>query len=197
MSELNMNGYTKNFTAIAACLVVAASILKAQPDLGTAGKGNNPANRDAAQRAAQKAAKDKQKANANGERLLDKLAEREADRQEQRLERIPKYLNAYGITDDKTRDAIMTHLKNTSSERQEVTKAQFRLRRLLIVTNTIDAQIKEASDALRKAEKDYEAAFQKSLADLDKKISYSKNLRLEAALLALGALDPKGVIGGS
>ncbi len=190
-----MIGNTRKFATILVALMVSGTISKAQPDLGATGKSNNPPNRDAAQRAAQKAAKEKQR--ANGDKLLNKLTEREADRQGHRLERLPKYLNAYGITDAKTQDAIMAHLKNTSTERQEVTKAQYKLRRLLIVASTMESQIKEASEALRKAEKDYETVFQKSLTDLDKKVAYTKNVRLEAALLALGALDPKGIIGAS
>ena len=190
---------TVKFATLVVSVMIAGTALNAQPDLGAAGKGANPPNRDAAQREAQRAAKkaNKDKQTANGDKLLDKLAEREAARQEQRLERVPKYLNAYSITDEKTQNAIMEHLKNTSSQRQEVAKAQYKLRRLLIVVNTIEPQIKEGSAALRKAEKDYEDAFQKSLGELDKKISYTKNARLEAALLALGALDPKGIIGAS
>lgn len=190
-----MNRNTKNFAALVAFMMVTGRFLSAQPDLNAAGKGQNPPNRDAAQRAAQKAAKEKQR--ANGDRLLDKLAEREVQRLEQRLERVPKYLNAYGVTDEKTQQAIVAHLKNTSQERQQVTKAQYKLRRLLIIQNTIEPQIKEACEALRKVEKEYDAAFQKSLGELDKKIGYGKNIRLEAALQALGALDPKAVIGAS
>ena len=190
-----MKSNPKKLAITAVCLIISGGILNAQPDLNAVGKADNPANRDAAQRAAKKAAKEKQK--DGGQKTLDKLAEREAERQEQRLERVPRFLNAYSVTDEKTQEAIMAHLKSTSEERQEVTKAQYKLRRLLIVKNTIEAQITEASEALRQAKKDYEAAFEKSLTKLNQEIAYTKNPRLEAALLSLGALDPKGIIGSS
>jgi hypothetical protein len=175
-------------------LVIAGGLLKAQPDLGVAGKGENPANRDAAQRAAQReAARAARK--APNQRALDKLAERETARQELKLERLPRYLNAYGIRDEKIQQAVQAHLKASLKERENITRSQYQLRRLLVMPNSIEAQIKAASSALIQAEKSYEAAFEKSRAELDQKIAYTKNARLEAALLAVGALDPKGMGG--
>jgi hypothetical protein len=198
-----MRNDVKKLAALAAALTISGSllvggILQAQPDLGVGGKGENPANRDAAQRAAQRAAQ-KEAARAGrkvpNQRALDKLAERDAARQEQKLERLPKLLNAYGIRDDKTQEAIVLHLKSSLKERQNVVKAQYNLRRLLVMPNTIEPQIKAASVALQQAEKDYAAAFEKSRAELEQKIAYSQNARLEAALLAIGALDSKSVAG--
>jgi hypothetical protein len=186
-----MKSKTIKLVGIVVGLIFVGRILQAQPDLGVVGKADNPANRNRAQPAA------KENKKVDAQKLLDKLAEREAEREEQRLERMPKYLSTYGVADAKTQSAILAHLKRTSVERQEVAKAQYMLRRLLVLKNTIEAQIKEASDALRKAEKDYEVAFEKSLVKLDQEIAYKKNARLEAALLALGALDAKGIIGPS
>jgi hypothetical protein len=175
-------------------LVIAGGMLKAQPDLGVAGKGENPANRDAAQRAAQReAARAARK--APNQRALDKLAERETARQELKLERLPRYLNAYGIRDEKIQQAVQAHLKASLKERENITRVQYQLRRLLVMPNTIEAQIKAASADLIQAEKSYEAAFEKSRTELDQKIAYTKNARLEAALLAVGALDSKGMAG--
>ena len=180
----------KKLVGITVSLFVLGGILRAQPDLGV-GKGENPANRDAAQRAAQReAARAARK--APNQRALDKLTEREATRQKQRLERVPRFLNTYGIRDEKTQQAVQEHLQATLKERESLIKAQYQLRRLLVMPNTIEAQIKEASRSLLQADKDYTAAFEKSRAELDQKIGYSKNTRLEAALLAIGALDPKG-----
>lgn len=178
----------KKLIGVAFLLVMAGGILRAQPDLNVAGKGENPANRDAAQRAAAKAAR-----KAPNQRALDKLAERERVRQEQKLVRIVRYLNAYGIRDEKIQQSVQAHLKTALKEHESVTKAQYNLRRLLIMPNTIEAQIKEASSALVQAEKAYAVAFEKSRAELDQKIAYSKNTRLEAALLAIGVLDPIGM----
>ncbi|HEY0073911.1 MAG TPA: hypothetical protein VGB77_07415 [Abditibacteriaceae bacterium] len=175
-------------------LVIVGGILKAQPDLGVVGKGENPANRDAAQRAAQKeAARAARK--APNQRAIDKLAERETARQELKLERLPRYLNAYGIRDEKIQQAVQAHLKASLKERENITRSQYQLRRLLVMPNSIEAQIKAASGALIQAEKSYATAFEKSRIELDQKIAYTKNARLEAALLAVGALDPKGMAG--
>lgn len=182
----------KKLIGVVLLLVMVGGILRAQPDLGVTGKGENPANRDAAQRAAQReAAKAARK--APNQRALNKLTERERARQEQKLERIVRYLNAYGIRDEKTQQAVQAHLKAALKEHENVTKAQYNLRRLLIMPNTIEAQIKEASAALVQAEKAYTVAFEESRLELDQKIGYSKNTRLEAALLAIGVLDPIGM----
>lgn len=189
-----MKNDVKKLAGVVLSLVIAGGLLKAQPDLGVAGKGENPANRDAAQRAAQReAARAARK--APNQRALDKLAERETARQELKLERLPRYLNAYGIRDEKIHQAVQAHLKTSLKERENITRAQYQLRRLLVMPNSIEAQIKAASAALIQAEKSYEAAFEKSRTELDQKIAYTKNARLEAALLAVGALDPKGMGG--
>lgn len=199
MSEFFMKSNLKTTVAIVACAFcfTISAALQAQPDLKAAGKSQNPPNRDAAQRAAQKAAQKaaKEEKRGNGQKTFDKLAAREAERQEQRLERIPRYLTAYGITDEKVQQAILAHVKNTQNAHQNVSQAQLKVRHLLLVKSTLEPQIKQGIADLRKAQNDYEATFQKSLSDLNEKIAYNKNPRLEAALLSLGALEPKGISG--
>lgn len=151
----------------------------AQPDLNNAPKAQNPANRNAGQ--------------ARGERKLlkapDAVANREAKRRELRLERIPKMLTALGVTDAKTQEAVTAHLAESGKARASLLAAQYALRRALIIKDTPDAKVKAAVATQRQAYQDYQAAFKKSLATLDEKIGYTKNARLEGALLAVGVLE--------
>ena len=121
------------------------------------------------------------------------LLQRDAKRREQRLERMPRVLAALGVTDTKTQEAITDHLNAAATAYNPVLEAQMKLRRALAIRATPEALIKTAMDDVRNAKKTYAATFQKSLDALDKKISYTKNSRLEGALLTLGVLDPDGI----
>ena len=173
---------TMPFIACFAALTLCRAA-QAQPDLTIHGKGDNPPNRAAAAAALMKKARLKQDA---------AQVERGEKRAEQRIEKLPKYLALFGVTDAKTQDAIAEHMRVTSKARDPLMTAQLQLRRLLALRTTSDAEMKKALDDHRAARKDYEAAFHKSLDDLDKKIGYTKSPRLEATLAAMGALDPEG-----
>jgi len=166
-------------------LLLLCGVALAQPDLTNAPKGENPPNRNAAAKAAARAGK---KALPGAD-----LKERNAKRIELRLQRVPKMLTTLGVTEAATQDAVAAHFQAVLKAREPLQEAQLKLRRVLVSKIASDAQIKAALDAQRAARKDYETAFQKALDDLDKKVSYTKNTRLEAALLAIGALDPDGV----
>ena len=172
----------KSLSVCAATMLLAGAAL-AQPDLKTTPKAANPPNRNVAN-AANKAERKALKAD---------LQQRTAKRIELRLERLPKTLMALGITDEKTQEIIAGHFRTALAARKPLMEAQLQLRRALIVKTTSDTQFKGVLEAQKAARKAYEAAFQKALDDLDGKISYRKMPRLEAALLAAGALDPDGV----
>ncbi len=172
----------KSLSFYAATLLMAGAAV-AQPDLKTAPKAVNPPNRNTvnlANRAEKKA-------------LKADLQQRTAKRIELRLERLPKILAALGITDEKTQNSVAEHFRTVLTARKPLMEAQLQLRHALIVKTTSDTQFKGLLEAQRAARKAYEAAFQKALDDLDGKIAYRKMPRLEAALVAAGALDPDGV----
>jgi Skp family chaperone for outer membrane proteins len=178
----------KKLKILALATGVLCGAASAQPDIN-AGKAENPANRNAAQRA------QKLERKAGKEGAAATLLERENKRRQLRLERLPKSLTSLGVTDAKVQDAVVTHLKDVSKTQSAVLEAQIKLRRSLLLKTTPEAQLRADSAAVSQAKKDYEAAFQKSLDALDKKINYSKSPRLEAVLLSLGALDPDGLNG--
>lgn len=155
----------------------------AQPDLNVTGKAVNPGSRKVVTPEQEKKARLK---------LVNELAERNGKKAELRVEKLPKYLSAYGVTDTKAHEAIAEHMRGTAKARDPLVVIQLDLRRLLALRATPEAELKKIIDAQRVARKDYEAAFRKSLEELDKKIGFSKNPRIEAALAALGALDPEG-----
>ena len=174
------------FAPIASLLFINVAL--AQPDLNNAPKAENPANRkaNAAQRAEQKKALKEAGVKAGN------LKERNARRLELRLERLPRVLINLGITDAKIQQTIVDHCRTAIAGREAIAEAQQNLRRSLSDKTVPDAQVKAAVNALQSTRKEYEAAFAKSLDELDKKISYRKNMRLESVLLSIGALDPYG-----
>ena len=179
----------KRFVYLVSIVGVLCSAALAQPDLNNAPKAENPANRKrpaAAQRAEQKKAlkADGVKAGA--------LQERNNKRVELRLERLPRVLINLGVTDTQTQQTIVEHCRTALASRESIADAQQKLRRSLSDKTMPDAQVKAAANALDTARKVYEAAFAKSLDELDKKTGYRKSMRLESVLLSIGALDPYG-----
>ena len=173
---------TKPMLTIVAAFALGQGAV-AQPDLNVTGKAVNPGNRKAVVGDQEKKARLKQFA---------EQAERYGKRAELRVEKLPKYLASFGVPDAKTHEAMAGHMRLTAKARDPLVALQLQLRSLLARTATTEAEIKKSVDEQRTARKEYEAAFRKSLEELDKKINYSKNPRLEAALAALGVLDPDG-----
>ena len=173
----------KSLLSILSATLILGTAALAQPDLKAAPKAANPPNRNAANRAAQ----------VDKKALKAAFHERTAKRIELRLERLPKTLALLGIADDKTQELIAGHFRIVMTAREPLLEAQLDLRRALIIKTTSDTQFKAAIEAQRTTRKAYEGAFQKALDDLDAKIAYRKTPRLEAVLLAIGALDPDGV----
>jgi hypothetical protein len=179
----------KRFLYLASVVsMMACHAALAQPDLNNAPKAENPMNRKAA--AAQRAA-EKKALRVDGAKVGN-LQERNAKRLELRLERLPRVLIMLGITDTKTQESIVEHFRSALKSRESIAEAQQKLRRALSDKTLPDAHIKAVSNEPQTARKVYEAAFAKSLDELDKKIGYRKNMRLEAVLLSIGALDPYG-----
>lgn len=167
---------------LSATLILGAAAL-AQPDLKATPKAANPPNRNALNGGAK----------ADKKALKAAFHERTAKHIELRLERLPKIVALLGIADDKTQEVIVGHFRTVMTAREPLLETQLDLRRALITKATSDTQFKAVIEAQRTARKAYEGAFQKALDDLDAKIAYRKTPRLEAVLLAIGALDPDGV----
>ena len=169
--------------ALCAATLFLSGAALAQPDLKVTPKAVNPANRAAANEAARAAKK----------ALKADFQQRLTKRIEVRLQRLPKTLAALGVTDEKTQEVIAGHFRSVLMARGPLLEAQMQVRRALLVKTTSDTQFKSVLDAQRVARKAYETAFQAALDDLDGKVAFRKTPRLEAVLLAIGALDPDGL----
>ncbi len=169
----------------------------AQPDLnrgGVAGEkaGKGKQKEDEARKIVEKAF-EKAAANDLGARMVFLKGAGEMS-----PERVRASLQAQGVTDENTQNAILEHVARTETARKSVDEKAAALRDNLKPNAVVaDVQFNVLFNDYQAAIEDYRALRDKSAHQLDEKIGYTKNTRLHATLLLLGIIGDAPAAGNS
>lgn len=113
-------------------------------------------------------------------------------------ERVRRELQAQGINDENTQNAILEHVRRVEEARKAVDEKSVALRaNLKPNTAMADAQFNVLFNDYQAAIEDYRIVREKSAAQLDEKIGYSKKPRLHATLMTLGLIGDAPSTGNS
>jgi len=109
-------------------------------------------------------------------------------RQEQSEERLRNVMKENGITEPADQNAVLAYLADELEARRPLRQKGMKLQEALSDSNTTDAQIKALVDDYHNAQKVEEQRRIKAQNDLDAKIHYTKNPRMEGFLMLMGVL---------
>lgn len=108
-----------------------------------------------------------------------------------------KYLmTSAGISDMTVQDAIIAFVNEQSQRRQPVTEAATQLSALLADATTTPEALSAQVTKLQTASKDFRTWKEGALKELDTKIGYSKNPRLQSLLTLVGILGDESTDAG-
>ncbi len=117
---------------------------------------------------------------------------------EMNAEQLRFNLQAQGITDEKTQNAILEHAKRVEEARKSVDEKAATLRANAKPNAAMaDAQFNVLLNDYLASIEDYKIAREKSVRQLDEKIAYTKNPRLHATLLTMGLVGDAPAAGNS
>jgi hypothetical protein len=174
-SNTAMNSFWKKTGILAATIFVShmaftsstfSPVAQAQPDLNNAPKGDNPPPRNRPNRG------DK----GNNEKRRNPE------------ENMRKLLTQAGVNDDATQNAIFNYIKDDINARGPLREQGKSLYKALQAGAVTDDQLLALVTDYRAAQQAEKARREHAQADLDAKINYSKNPRLEAILLLAGLI---------
>jgi hypothetical protein len=114
-------------------------------------------------------------------------AERETMRKEWPRQVVRNFLTAQGFAGPELHDAVITHFEAQAVAQQAVQTAGANLKKA-VDDGLPAAQISTAINSYRTAQEDYADKRRAAEAELDKTIGFSKDTKLEAALLLAGVL---------
>jgi len=109
-------------------------------------------------------------------------------RQEQSEERLRGVMKENGITEEADQNAVLAYLSDELEARKPLRQMGMKLQGALGDTATTDVQIKALVEDYQNAQAVEKQRRLKAQSDLDAKIHYTKNPRMEAFLMLMGVL---------
>ena len=122
----------------------------------------------------------------------EQRADQRADQQ------VSTEMQAAGITDPETMDAIKQFVADQRTARKPLLAMAKKIATSLPLKTTTDEAMTASLTAFRKAVADDQVRYDKALKDLDAKIGYSTNPKLEAFLTLIGVIgNESSAVGGA